>query len=110
MNIAVLEPYSDRDEFEEFKWDIKKCFENYLGRKVLIYSDNHGWNNDEVSYEFILDCPYDIFWKIIPNSDWSFSIGTLNGKKDEHLFEAKVSCHDGTSTYKLQIINQEEET
>jgi hypothetical protein len=24
MNIAVLEPYSDRDEFEEFKWDIKK--------------------------------------------------------------------------------------
>ena len=36
MNIAVLEPYSDRDEFEEFKWDIKKCFENYLGRKVLI--------------------------------------------------------------------------
>ena len=28
MNIAVLEPYSDRDEFEEFKWDIKKCFEN----------------------------------------------------------------------------------
>ena len=109
MNIAVLEPYSDRDEFEEFKWDIKKCFENYLGRKVLIYSDNHGWNNDEVSKEFILDCPYEIFWKIVPNSDWSFSIGTLNGKKDECLFEAKVSCHDGTSTYKLQIINQEEE-
>ena len=45
----------------------------------------------------------DIWKKLTPNTDISFEIETLNGKKDENLYKAICFHHDCPTGEKFQI-------
>ena len=103
MLIANLPLYADEFEYENFTYDIDCAFKEFIGRKVYIKGKNLTWRNLEGATAFTLKNPQDIWKKLTPNTDISFEIETLNGKKDENLYKAVCFHHDCPTGEKFQI-------
>jgi len=103
MLVANLPPYANEDEYEDFTYDIDCAFKEFIGRKVYVKGKNITWRNLEGATAFTLKNPQDIWKKLTPNTDISFEIETLNGKKDENLYKAVCFHHDCPTGEKFQI-------
>tara|TARA_R100000329_G_scaffold129033_1_gene107921 strand:+ start:968 stop:1300 length:333 start_codon:yes stop_codon:yes gene_type:complete len=104
--IAILEPYADDEEYEDFIYDLG-YFEKYLGKEVFVKGENLNWLGSCGDMTFILQDIKQIFKKLVhQDTDFSFSIRGTEGKSN---YIARSSNHDCNSSFVLSFSEPKEE-
>tara|TARA_A100001015_G_scaffold124018_1_gene137468 strand:+ start:1923 stop:2255 length:333 start_codon:yes stop_codon:yes gene_type:complete len=103
--IAILEPYADDEEYEDFIYDLG-YFEKYLGKEVFVKGENLNWRGSCGEITFILEDIKQIFEKLVhQDTDFSFLIRGTEGKSN---YIARSSNHDCNSSFVLSFSNPKE--
>ena len=97
---AILEPYADEYEFENFIYDLG-YFEKYLGKEVYVKGYNLDWRGSNGEKVFLFDNIKQIYEELVnTNTDFSFDIRKTRGR---NTYKATSSNHDCSSRFILSF-------
>lgn len=98
--IINLQPYSDDQEFENFKFMIAEEFEQHVNKKVIVKGKDLTWAKLTGSKEFYLIEPLDIVTQLVPHvSDFTYRMEKVGKKK----YKVESSNHDSIEYYDIEI-------
>ena len=98
--IINLQPYSDDQEFENFKFMIAEEFEQHVNKKVIVKGKDLTWAKLTGSKEFYLIEPLDIVKELVPrDTDFTYRMEKVGKKK----YKVASSNHDSTEYYDIEI-------
>jgi|TARA_R110000744_G_scaffold25305_3_gene62863 hypothetical protein len=98
--IINLQPYSDDQEFENFKFMIAEEFEQHVNKKVIVKGKDLTWAKLTGSKEFYLIEPLDIVKELVPrDTDFTYRMEKVGKKK----YKVESSNHDSTEYYDIEI-------
>jgi len=73
-----------------FEMDLEEEFTDYIGKEVYVEGKNMGWRNRSGEKTFTLNETMDMFHKIVPECDLTYSME----KVKEGKYEVRIAHHD----------------
>jgi len=84
------EEYDKSIYWEMFEMDLEEEFTDYIGKEVYVEGKNMGWRNRSGEKTFTLNETMDMFHKIVPECDLTYSME----KVKEGKYEVRIAHHD----------------
>tara|TARA_R110002167_G_scaffold102276_1_gene265505 strand:- start:625 stop:1077 length:453 start_codon:yes stop_codon:yes gene_type:complete len=82
--------YIGEEHYQDFLYELEEEFTDYIGKDVYVEGTNIGWRNRSGHKEFKMEFADDVFKKIIPECNLTYSMEKVKDKE----YEVRIAHHD----------------
>ena len=82
--------YIGEEHYQDFLYQLEEEFTDYIGQDVYVEGRNMGWRNQSGYTTFEMEFADDVFKKIIPECNLTYSMEKVKDKE----YEVRIAHHD----------------